>query len=320
MMRGITVPVNGNVIVGLEGSDDAGVYRLTDEIALIQTVDYITPIVDDPFTFGRIAAVNSLSDVYAMGGTPLTALNIVCFPTSLFSLDRLTEILKGGLTAINEAGATLLGGHSVDDRELKYGLSVTGIVHPGKVLTNTGLCPGDALVLTKPLGTGIIATAVKAGLAASESIAPFEKSMSTLNKNAAEVMRSFPVHACTDVTGFGLAGHLKEMLGNDSLEIRVESSSLPLIPGVLEQAAMGMNPAGLYRNRDFLGALALVEAAVSRELADVVFDPQTSGGLLIALESGAADEMLSALRDAGVADARVIGRVVTSERGLIRFV
>ncbi len=319
-MRSITVKIGANVIVGMEGSDDAGVYRLSDDIALVQTLDFITPIVDDPFTFGRIAAVNSLSDVYAMGGTPLTAMNIVCFPTSLFSLDRLTAILKGGLSAIEEAGVQLLGGHSVDDREMKYGLSVTGLVHPGKVLTNTGLRDGDAIVLTKPLGTGIIATAVKAGLAPGEIIAPFEKSMATLNRAAADVMRDFPVRACTDVTGFGLMGHLKEMLGGSALEIEVDASALPVLPGARDFASQGLNPAGLYRNRDFAGGLVAVGKDVSLELADIAFDPQTSGGLLIALESAAAKELCNALRSAGIADAAEIARVGPSGGPAIRLV
>lgn len=318
-MRGIAVEKDANVIVGLEGADDAGVYRLTDDTALVQTLDFITPIVDDPYTFGRIAAVNSLSDVYAMGGTPLTALNIVCFPVSLFSLDRLTEILRGGLSAIDEAGVRLLGGHTVDDKELKYGLSVTGLVHPEKVRRNTGLRDGDRLVITKPLGTGIIATALKAALAPAEIIGPFEKSMSSLNRAAADVMRNFPVSACTDVTGFGLMGHLKEMLGSDSLEVEVDSSALPVLPGALALASQGMNPAGLYRNRDYTGMLVSVAEGVPQEIVDVVFDPQTSGGLLISLERAAADELLAALRSAGVGGARIIASVKKSGRGSIRL-
>lgn len=311
---------DGNVIVGMEGSDDAGVYRLTDDTALVQTLDFITPIVDDPFTFGRIAAANSLSDVYAMGGTPLTALNIVCFPVSLFSLDRLTEILQGGLSAIDEAGARLLGGHTVDDRELKYGLSVTGLVHPGKVLTNRGLRDGDRIILTKPLGTGIIATAVKADLAPEEIIGPFETSMAALNKSAADVMRDFPVRACTDVTGFGLGGHMKEMLGSDPLEIVIDSKALPVLSGALDLASQGMNPAGLYRNRDYAGELVSIAKGVPVELADVIFDPQTSGGLLIAIRSDRAEELLAALHGRGVTSAAVIARVVSSSRPSISVI
>jgi len=318
-MRGIEVPEDGNVIVGMRGADDAGVYRLSDDTALVQTLDFITPVVDDPFTFGRIAAVNSLSDVYAMGGVPLTAMNIVCFPTSLFSLDRLTSILKGGLSAIEEAGVQLLGGHSIDDKELKYGLSVTGLVHPGKVLSNSGLRDGDAIVLTKPLGTGIIATALKAGFAGGEFLGPFERSMTTLNKAAANVMRNYPVRACTDVTGFGLGGHLKEMLGKDALRIEIAATRLPVLPGAVDMAAQGMNPAGLYRNRDFVGGM-FSHGDASREIADIVFDPQTSGGLLIAVERDAADDLVKALHGAGVADASLIARAVSSESPSISMV
>ncbi len=311
-MRGVDIPEDGNVLAGVSGADDAGVYRLSGDTALVQTLDFITPIVDDPFTFGRIAAANSLSDVYAMGGTPLTALNIVCFPTSLFSLDRLASILKGGLSAIVEAGAQLLGGHSVDDKELKYGLSVTGLAHPGKLISNRGLRPGDAIILTKALGTGIIATALKAGLVGDETRIPFEKSMAQLNKTAAEVMRNFPVRACTDVTGFGLGGHLKEVLGKDNLIIEIYEDLLPVLPGAIDMASQGMNPAGLYRNRDFVGEM-FSSGHARQEICDMVFDPQTSGGLLIALERDVADDLLTALHSAGVSDASLIASVASSK-------
>jgi selenide,water dikinase len=308
-MRGISVPYDENVIVGLDMRDDAGVYRLTEDIALVQTIDYITPIVDDPYVFGQIAACNSLSDIYAMGGRPLTALNVVCFPIKKFSLDRLRDILQGGLSVIQQAGAQLLGGHSVEDDEMKYGLAVTGIVHPDRVLKNNGLKAGDAVILTKPLGTGIVATAVKAGLAEDEIVGPFIQSMSTLNERAAHIMLNYSVHACTDITGFGLVGHLREMLGNDTLEAVVESRELPLLPGALDKASMGLIPGGMYRNRDYIGALCSVGEDVPRELADILFDPQTSGGLLIGLSGDDAPDLLSDLHAHGLSEARIIARI-----------
>lgn len=301
----------------MDDADDAGVVRLSDEVALVQTLDFITPIVDDPFMFGRIAAANSLSDVYAMGGRPLAAMNIVCFPTSLFSLDRLSEILKGGLLSIEESGAALVGGHSVDDKELKYGLSVTGIVHPSNIIRNSGLREGDAIVLTKPLGTGIIATALKAGMAEGPSVEAFQNSMAMLNKTAAEVMRQFPVHACTDVTGFGLAGHLKEMIGNDAVEVVIDVHALPVLPGALEYAAMGLNPGGLYRNRDYVGKQLSFTSPRKPEEGDIVFDPQTSGGLLIALQEGVAIELVAALKEQGVSSAGIIARVRAGKGNMI---
>ena len=290
-------------------NDDAGVYRLTDKVALIQTIDFITPIVDDPFTYGQIAACNSLSDIYAMGGSPLTALNVVCFPTKKFSLDRLSDILRGGLSVIQQAGAQLLGGHSVEDNEMKYGLSVTGIVHPDKVLKNNGLKAGDAIILTKALGTGIVATAVKAGSAEDEILKPFVASMATLNDRASHVMLGYNVHACTDVTGFGLVGHLREMLGNDPLEIVIASKELPLLPGALQKASLGLIPGGMYRNRDFVGDLCTVGEGVPAELADILFDPQTSGGLLIGLPEADAPDLLSEIHAQGISEASIVARV-----------
>lgn len=318
-MKQITVPVDANVIVGMETSDDAGVYRLTDEIALIQTLDFITPIVDDPFTFGRIAVTNGLSDVYAMGGRPLTALNIVCFPVSTFSLDVLARILQGGQSVLDEAGVQLLGGHSVDDVEMKYGVSVTGLVHPDRVMKNTGLRPGDAIVLTKALGTGIVNTAVKAGLAAAADADAAIRGMTLLNRSAAEVMAAFEVHACTDVTGFGLMGHLKEMIAAGTIEVIIDARSVPLLPGAAGYAASGLIPAGMYRNRDFVGALAAVDPAVPRDVADIAFDPQTSGGLLIALPGADAAALVAALRERDCPDARVIASVRSGDVPAIRL-
>ncbi len=300
------VSYDGNVIVGMDASDDAGVYRISESIALVQTVDYITPIVDDPFTFGRIAACNSLSDIYAMGGRPITALNVVCFPVKKFSMGVLRDILAGGLSVMEEAGTQLLGGHSVDDPELKYGLAVTGTVRPDRAVRNDTPADGDVIVLTKPLGTGLIATAQKAGPQGEGVIGPFVRSMTTLNSAAAEIMLLHGVHACTDVTGFGLVGHLKEMLGKNALEITIDAKRVPVLPGARDAAAGGLIPGGMYRNREFVGGLCETGPSLSAELADILFDPQTSGGLLIAVPEGRAEQFLADLHAAGVADAAVI--------------
>ncbi len=311
-MKGLPLTYDGNVIVGPDTSDDAGVYRLSESEALVQTVDYITPIVDDPFTFGKIAACNSLSDVYAMGGRPVTALNIVCFPTKKFSLDVLREVLQGGLAALSEAETQLLGGHSVDDPEFKYGLAVTGIVRPDRAVRNDTLRDGDVIVLTKPLGTGLIATALKAGSAGEGAMGPFVRSMTTLNRAAALIMRGHGVHACTDVTGFGLIGHLREMLGKNAMEIILDSERVPVLPGARDAASGGLIPAGMYRNRDFIGSLCETGTGVAQDLVDVLFDPQTSGGLLIAVEEKASEALVSELHGAGIADAAVVAQARNS--------
>jgi len=312
--------VSSRVIVGLDTSDDAGVYRLTDGIALIQTLDFITPIVDDPYVYGQIAVCNSLSDVYAMGGTPVTALNIICFPTDKFTLDVLSKVLQGGADKLAEAGVQLLGGHSVEDEELKFGISVTGVVHPDNVIRNCGIMEGDLLVLTKPLGTGIISTAIKAGMTEESHIPPFVESMNTLNEKAAAFMKEFPVHACTDITGFGFMGHLSEMLGKDSFEITVHAENIPYLPGAEEYASMGLIPGGMYRNRDFAGDRCIIEKSVPRERADIVFDPQTSGGLLVALPKDYAEQYVEFLRTAGVSWASIVGEVKKSGEPRIRLV
>ncbi len=311
-MKGLPLKYDGNVIVGMDSSDDAGVYRLSESEALVQTVDFITPIVDEPFTFGRIAACNSLSDVYAMGGRPITALNIVCFPTKKFTLEVLKEVLRGGLSALTEAETQLLGGHSVDDPEFKYGLAVTGIVRPDRAVRNDTIRDGDAIVLTKPLGTGMIATALKAGPVGEAVMEPFIKSMTTLNRAASIIMHGHRVHACTDVTGFGLAGHLSEMLAGKSMEIVIDSKSVPVLPGAREASSGGLIPAGMYRNRDFVGSLCKAGSTIQQDLLDILFDPQTSGGLLVAVEEGAADALVSELHGAGITDAAVIAEVRTS--------
>lgn len=311
VMSSLNIPHNRDLLVGSEAKDDAGVYRVNENLALVQTVDFITPVCDDPYEFGRIAVCNSLSDVYAMGGVPVTAMNIVCFPDKKFSLDVMQKMLEGGLSVITEAGVQLVGGHTVSDNELKYGLSVTGYVHPGRILRNNTIKDGDSLVLTKPLGTGIIATAVKAGLAGEEHIREYIKSMATLNKYAADVMASFQVNACTDVTGFGLAGHILEMMAGNEFSVRLESASLPVLDGAGEYASMGLVPAGLYRNRDYAGAKCVISESVSVLAGDMLFDPQTSGGLLISLPHNDALSLVEALKEVGTGTAALIGRIAT---------
>lgn len=267
-----------DVLVGFDTSDDAGVYRLNPECALVQTVDFFTPIVDDPFTFGAVAAANSLSDVYAMGGKPLTALSILCYPQK-GDLDDLEAILRGGASKLTEAGCLLLGGHSVGDEEIKFGYAVTGVVHPDRVLANAGARPGDVLFLTKSLGTGVIATALKRGIAAEEHVAAATASMLELNKSACEAMLAFEVHAVTDITGFGLIGHAREMASASNVTLEIETARVPLLDGARDYADQGALPGGLKNNLEF--ASCAVEADGPAD--PLLFDPQTSGGLLIAI-------------------------------------
>jgi selenide,water dikinase len=305
------------LLVGRETSDDAGVYRLSDDTALIQTVDFFTPIVNDPYDFGRIAAANALSDVYAMGGRPLTAMNIVCFPLSRLDKSILKEILRGGLEKIHEAGAALVGGHSIEDLELKYGLSVTGIVHPDRVLTNAGAQPGDALILTKPIGTGVLATAIKGGLLSEAATRHATEVMATLNKAAAEAMTLHPVSACTDITGFGLLGHALEVAQASDVRIEIEADRVPLLPAVSDLAGMGLIPAGSYSNRNFCAHHVHVSGKVDPLLLDLLADAQTSGGLLIFLPRAAAPSLVADLHALGVVDAIIIGEVGPQGEGHI---
>ena len=271
-------------------------YKLTDDIAIVQTCDFFTPILDDPYEFGQVAAANSLSDVYAMGGKPLIAMNIVCYPCSL-GMEALREILRGGAEKVWESGALLVGGHSVDDREPKYGLSVTGIVHPDRVVLNRGALPGDAIVLTKPLGTGIVSTALMADLADSQAQRRLYQVMSALNDKASQAMLEVGAHACTDITGFGFLGHLMEMAEASGVSLEVHAGQIPVIEGALEYAQMGLIPGGLRRNQDFLAGK--VEATdVDQSVLEVMFDPQTSGGLLIAVAPDRVDDLVGRLRAA----------------------
>jgi selenide,water dikinase len=307
------LPSDPNLIVGLDRADDAGVYKISDDLALIQTVDFFTPIVDDPYWFGQIAAANALSDVYAMGGEPKTAMNLVGFPAKDMDLAILTKILEGGLNKMKEAGVVLVGGHSVEDKELKYGLSVTGFVHPDRVLTKKNIQPGDQLILTKPLGTGIINTAIKGNLASIDIIEQITQLMATLNKLPAEIMKAVPVHACTDITGFGLLGHLAEMIEGSNLSIRLQTGHIPIISETRDYAAMGMIPGGAYKNREFREAMVEFSADVDRVTQDILFDPQTSGGLLISLAADHASSLLENLKSKGIIDAAIIGEVITEQ-------
>ncbi len=299
-----------NLLVGMDKSDDAGVYKISEDTALIQTVDFFTPIVDDPYMFGQIAAANSLSDVYAMGGKPLTAMNIVCFPIKTMDISILREILRGGLDKLKEAKTTLAGGHSVEDSELKYGLSITGIIHPSKIQTNIGAEAGDRLILTKPLGTGIVNTAIKAGMANQESIEMVTNYMARLNKDASEVMQVIGAHACTDVTGFGLIGHAFEMIQGTGKGIIIYASRVPFLPEARDFAETGLIPGGAYRNRDFRIHQVDIDSDVPLYMSDIFFDPQTSGGLLIAASAEKAEKIIDGLKERGIKEAAIIGEIV----------
>lgn len=300
--------------MGLDRADDAGVYKVTDDLAIIQTVDFFTPIVDDPYWFGQIAAANALSDVYAMGGVPKTAMNLVAFPIKDMDISVLRQIIQGGLDKMREAEVVLVGGHSVEDKELKYGLSVTGFIHPDSILTKKNLKTGDRLVLTKPLGTGIINTAIKGGLASKEITDTVTRLMATLNRDAAEIMKDYPVHACTDITGFGLLGHIAEMVIDTGLSVKLTSKTIPIIPETLEYAGMGLVPAGAYNNREFRECMVDFAPSVDRLVQDILFDPQTSGGLLICVDRENADELIIALKEKGIKEAAIIGEVLAEPK------
>ena len=311
-MSGLPLTKDPNLLVGLEVADDAAVYKLTEDIALIQTVDFFTPIVDDPYLFGQIAAVNALSDVYAMGGRPLTAMNLVGFPIKKLSGDILRKILQGGLSKIQEGGALLAGGHSVEDDEIKYGLSVTGIIHPEKMLSNCGAKAGDKLVLTKPLGTGIISTAIKAEMASREAIEKITNSMCTLNDKACEIMQEVGAHACTDITGFGLIGHLLEVLNASKVGAHIYTDKVPFFSEALEYASMGLVPAGTYLNKEYYSCRVKLSREISEFLLDILYDAQTSGGLLIALPEDRAERFVQKF-DKGC----IVGEITSENKGRI---
>jgi selenide,water dikinase len=306
-----------NVLVGFDHADDAGVYQIAPDQALVQTVDFFTPIVDDPYIFGQIAATNALSDVYAMGGKPLTALALVCFPEKA-NLDILERILAGGLSKMIEARCTVIGGHSIRDEETKFGYAVTGLVHPKKVLANAGAQPGDALIFTKALGTGVISTAIKKGKAEPAWIDAAVQSMTTLNKQAAEVIQQgqFRIHSMTDVTGFGLIGHAREMALASDVSLELCASRIRLLDGALECVRAGYVPGGLKNNRDFAECLVGYNDGVPEELRTILFDPQTAGGLLISVAADDADRLVSTLNSAGVSAVQ-IGEVRPKAKPLI---
>ena len=293
----------------MDTSDDAAVYKLSETTALIQTLDFFTPVVDDPYTFGQIAASNSLSDVYAMGGNPLTAMNIVCFPSCL-PVEILGEILKGGADKIIEAGALLVGGHTVEDDEPKYGLSVSGLVDPNRVLTNSGARVGDLLILTKPVGLGVLNTAIKADIATREQTDEAIKTMITLNKYSIEAIRHLDISACTDITGFGFIGHAYEVAKGSEVSLEIDSGNIPLLTGAIELAAMGIIPAGMYANKKHVVSEVKELTTIDTAIMDLLYDPQTSGGLLIAISEKDLEAATTALSQAARNPWAVVGRVV----------
>ncbi len=305
-------------MTGYEHAEDAGVYKISDGLALVQTVDFFTPTVDDPFTFGQIAAVNAINDIYAMGGVPLTAMNIVCFPIKTMDKSVLREVLRGGLSKMREAGVLLMGGHSVEDNEIKYGLAVTGTIHPDRVLYNRGAKPGDKLILTKALGTGIVSTALKAGAANDALINRAVACMTTLNKKASEIMLAAgDIHACTDITGFGFLGHACETIEDSDVGLEIFSSAIPIMEGVRDLVETGYIPGGLYRNRSYRVGLVEKTPSCPDWIFDVCFDPQTAGGLFFSLPAQKAQALVETMRAAGITDTALVGEVVSGHPGKI---
>jgi len=309
MLKGLPRPTDANLLVGYETADDGAVYRVSPDVAIITTVDYITPVVNDPFWFGRIAAANSLSDVWAMGGRPVIALNLVNFPSKTLDPGLLRDILLGGSEKITEAGASLAGGHSVEDAEPKYGLAVTGVVHPDRVVTNRGARPGDALVLSKPLGTGVLFNANRANKLPASVLAEVLPIVATLNKAAMEAAFAYDVHAMTDITGFGLAGHTMEMCVHSKVRATISFASLPLYPAALEMYAAGVGTGSNKGNRAMCGDRLHVRASLTREQTELLVDPQTSGGLLISLPEDQAASLVQDLHRANLPWSAIIGRV-----------
>lgn len=310
--------IDPNVLIGPTTADDAAVYKVNDELAIVATVDFFTPVVDDPRTFGRIAATNSLSDVYAMGGRPVFALNLVAFPSKLLPMSVLGEILAGGNDVAQEAGVSLVGGHTIEDQEPKYGMCVIGFVKPNEVWPNAAGRPGDALVLTKAIGTGIITTAMKEDAAPREAVDAAIRAMTTLNRRAAEIAKEVgEIHACTDVTGFGLLGHLREMVQGAKLSARVYAEKVPLLPGARELAEADYAPGGTERNLAHVAPVVEWEGAIDQAMRLVLADAQTAGGLLLALPQEKAEVLVSRLRDEGLHDATIIGELTSGQPGRI---
>jgi selenide, water dikinase len=308
VLGGLHIPANPNLLVGIETADDAGVYLLNDELALVQTVDFFTPIVDDPFDYGRIAALNSINDVWAMGGTPITALAVTCFPKKGLDFAILADIMRGGLSVLTEHNVALVGGHSVDDPQIMFGYAVTGTIHPQRVITNRGAQVGDAIILTKPIGTGVISTGIKFGKASETVMRASLDTMLLAGREAAEAMQEFGAHAATDVTGFALLGHAWELARASNVTLELEAARVPLISGALELATAGLLTSGDKSNRLYVGDDVHLADTLTPPLASLLFDPQTAGGLLISIAAEHADELLARLQ-ARYTDAAIIGRV-----------
>jgi selenide,water dikinase len=319
VLHGLPKFKHPDMLVGTETADDAGVYRLRPDLAIVNTVDFFTPIVDDPYIFGQISAANSLSDVYAMGGEPKTCMNIVCFPKGKMDIEILGEILKGGADKVMESGAVVIGGHSIIDEEIKFGMAVTGVIHPDRIFRNVGVQEGDALILTKPLGTGIITTALKKGKASEESVSEAVTSMITLNAAASAVARKHPVHACSDVTGFGILGHSLEMASGSGVTLVIESAKLPLLPAAPRLAEKGYITGGCKRNQEYLSDKMVIDKSIREGLVQVALDPQTSGGLLIAVAKRHAAKLVAELHGAGVTHACEIGYATSLQKPWVRL-
>ena len=317
ILRKLPKQTDPNVLIGFDTADDAGVYRLGPDLALVQTVDFFTPIVDDPYTFGQIAATNALSDVYAMGGRPISALSILGFPNNGGDLDVLEAIVQGGLAKMQEAGCAVIGGHSIGDDEIKFGYAVTGLVNPERVWANACARPGDRLVLTKLLGTGVISTALKKGAASPSALQAATESMSTLNQRASEIAREFAVHAATDITGFGLLGHAREMAVGSKVSLVIDSSRVGLLPEALEYARQGFLPGGLGRNSEFVGGCVEFDPGVPEQVRNLLFDPQTAGGLLFSVDKEDSPRLLAGFKEASIFSEE-IGEVLPPTHPLIR--
>ena len=308
------------MLVGTETGDDAGVYRLRPDLAIVNTVDFFTPIVDDPYIFGQISAANSLSDVYAMGGEPKTCMNIVCFPKDKMDIEILGDILKGGADKVKESGAVIIGGHSIIDEEIKFGMAVTGVIHPDKIFRNVGVQEGDVLILTKALGTGIITTALKKGKASDESVNEAVQSMTTLNAAASVVARKHPVHACSDVTGFGILGHALGMASGSGVTLVIESAKMPLLRRAASLAEKGYITGGCKRNREYLNDKMAIDKSIREGLIEVALDPQTSGGLLLAIGKRHAAKLLDELQGVGITQAVEVGYATSLQKSWVRLV
>ena len=307
-------PANENVLVGYDLADDAGVFRLREDVALVQTVDFFTPVADDPFIYGQIAAINSLNDIYAMGAVPITALSIVCYPQKE-ELNVLGEILRGGQSAMNEAGVVIIGGHTVDDAEIKIGYAVTGLVEPSRVITNAQAKPGDLLILTKPIGTGVISTGIKRNIASERAVEAAMKAMTTSAASASDEMQKAGAHACTDITGFGLLGHAFELARASNITLVIESARVPLLPDVLDLIARGMLTRGDKNNRAYVGGTVKFGEHISREMQSALFDPQTAGGLLISIGHAKAEDLVNTIEGTVI-----IGSVQTKSSYLIQVI